>query len=73
MFQGDVFAGMPRENLLLAVLEALSGPAVSYIGLGFDTDVTLASGQVTAHWGRSFAMGGRGLLCLVMHFHGDSI
>ena len=44
LHQSYVFAGMPKENLLSTVLEALSGPAVSYIGLSYDAEVALASG-----------------------------
>lgn len=32
------------ENLLSAILEALAEPTVSYIGLGFDTTISIRAG-----------------------------
>lgn len=32
------------ENLLSAILEALAEPTVSYIGLGYDTSVSINAG-----------------------------
>ena len=33
------------ENLLCAVMEALTEPTVSYIGLGYDTSISLSAGE----------------------------
>ena len=38
-------SGVPTENLLSAILEALAEPTVSYIGLGYDSTVPLTTGQ----------------------------
>ena len=43
--QHDIVAGVPTENLLSAILEALAEPAVSYIGLSYDTTVRLSTGE----------------------------
>ena len=40
----DVVSGVPMENLLSTILEALADPTVSYIGLGYDTDVSINAG-----------------------------
>ena len=45
--QNDMVSGVPTENLLTAILEALAEPAVSYIGLGYDSTVPLATGRTT--------------------------
>jgi len=37
----DVVTGVPMENLLSAILEALAQPTVSYIGLGYDTSISI--------------------------------
>ena len=39
-------SGVPTENLLSAILEALAEPTVSYIGLGYDSTVPLTTGQL---------------------------
>ena len=43
--QHDVVSGVPSENLLSTILEALAEPTVSYIGLGYDTTVSLSTGE----------------------------
>ena len=43
--QHDIVAGVPTENLLSTILEALAEPTVSYIGLGYDTTVSLNTGE----------------------------
>ena len=42
--QHDVVTGVPMENLLSAILEALAEPTVSYIGLGYDTAISINAG-----------------------------
>ena len=44
LFQSDIIVGFPGDNLLSAVLEALSSPAYGYIGLNYDTSLNLAAG-----------------------------
>ena len=39
-------SGVPTENLLSTILEALAEPTVSYIGLGYDTTVSLSTGEL---------------------------
>ena len=46
VLQNDMVSGRPTENLLSAILEALAEPTVSYIGLGYDTTVTLSTGGI---------------------------
>ena len=38
-------SGLSTENLLSAILEALAEPTVSYIGLGYDSTVSLNTGN----------------------------
>lgn len=40
-YQSDIIGGFQHDNLLSAVLEALSSPSLSYIGLGYDTTLNL--------------------------------
>ena len=53
-------AGVPTENLLSTVLEALSEPTVSYIGLGYDTNVSLNTGKRGREGGRRKLVSGGG-------------
>ena len=41
-----MMSGLPTENLLSAILESLAEPTVSYIGLGYDTTVSLSTGKI---------------------------
>lgn len=43
--QHDIVSGVPTENLLSTILEALAEPTVSYIGLGYDSTVSLSTGE----------------------------
>lgn len=43
--QNDIVTGVPTENLLSTILEALAEPTVSYIGLGYDTTASLSTGE----------------------------
>ena len=45
--QHDMVSGLLTENLLSAILEALAEPTVSYIGLGYDSTVSLNTGENT--------------------------
>ena len=36
--------GVPMENLLSAIFEALAQPTVSYIGLGYDNSISINAG-----------------------------
>lgn len=47
--QNEVMYGTPLENLLSAVLDALTEPAISYIGLGYDTSMSLSEGNNGSH------------------------
>ena len=44
--QHDIYSGIPGEKLLSAVLDALSAPSTSYIGLNYDTTVSLSAGML---------------------------
>ena len=44
--QHDIYSGIPGEKLLSAVLDALSAPSTSYIGLSYDSTVSLSAGML---------------------------
>jgi hypothetical protein len=41
----DIIVGFPGDNLLSAVLEALSSPSYSYIGLNYDNSYSFETGK----------------------------
>ena len=45
LIQHDVYSGIPGEKLLSAVLDALSDPSTSYIGLNYDSAISLSAGK----------------------------
>ena len=47
--QSDVVAGFPLESILTAVLEALSSPSLSFIGVSYDSSISLQAGQCMLH------------------------
>ena len=44
--------GVPMENLLAAIFEALAQPTVSYIGLGYDNSISINAGWEEWRGGR---------------------
>ena len=44
--QHDIYTGIAGEKLLSAVLDALSDPSTSYIGLSYESTVSLSTGQM---------------------------
>ena len=44
-FQSDIIVGFPGDNLLSAILEALSSPSYSYIGLNYDNSYSFETGK----------------------------
>ena len=43
--QSDIIVGFPGDNLLSAILEALSSPSYSYIGLNYDNSYSFETGK----------------------------
>ena len=44
--QHDIYSGIAGEKLLSAVLDALSDPSTSYIGLNYESTISLSAGKM---------------------------